>query len=229
MKISVLVIVQFILSVSLYAQKDVTQFLGIPVDGNKYEMINKLRDKGYVANPDDKNLLDGKFNGTEVTIYVATNNNKVWRIMVSDVNPISEIDIKIRFNKLCQQFQNNEKYISASLSNSDFSIPEDENISYEISVNKRRYEASFFQKPLELDTTAMKKELQDILLKKYTNEQLSNPTEEEYKDMVMTGTSFMYEKFSKKSVWFMIKELYGKYFIIMYYDNEYNSANGEDL
>ena len=34
---------------------------------------------------------------------------------------------------------------------------------------------------------------------------------------------------TKKSVWFMISESYGKYYIIMFYDNEYNKANGEDL
>jgi hypothetical protein len=33
----------------------------------------------------------------------------------------------------------------------------------------------------------------------------------------------------KKSVWFRISEYYGKYYIVMYYDNEYNHANGEDL
>ena len=34
----------------------------------------------------------------------------------------------------------------------------------------------------------------------------------------------------KKKVWFMINERsYGKYAIVMFYDNEYNQANGEDL
>lgn len=33
----------------------------------------------------------------------------------------------------------------------------------------------------------------------------------------------------KKSVWFRICGSYGEYFITMYYDNEYNHANGEDL
>lgn len=33
-----------------------------------------------------------------------------------------------------------------------------------------------------------------------------------------------------KTVWFMISEdRYGKYYIVMYYDNEYNKANGEGL
>ena len=32
-----------------------------------------------------------------------------------------------------------------------------------------------------------------------------------------------------KSVWFMIAERAGKYYICMYYDNKYNEADGEDL
>ena len=37
------------------------------------------------------------------------------------------------------------------------------------------------------------------------------------------------EMLEKKSVWFLISEQNGKYYIVMYYDNEYNMANGEDL
>ena len=39
----------------------------------------------------------------------------------------------------------------------------------------------------------------------------------------------MMDLYLKKSVWFMINERFGKYYIIMYYDNGYNQANGEDL
>lgn len=31
------------LSIACYAQKDITKFLGIPVDGTKSEMISKLK------------------------------------------------------------------------------------------------------------------------------------------------------------------------------------------
>ena len=34
-------------SLAMYAQKDVTKFLGIPVDGTKSEMIKKLKEKGF--------------------------------------------------------------------------------------------------------------------------------------------------------------------------------------
>lgn len=228
-KIFMIVFMQFLVSVSLYAQKDVTQFLGIPVDGYKPEMIKKLKDKGYISSPNDKDILVGEFNGTEVNIHIATNNNKVWRIMVSDANPRNEIDIKIRFNRLLQQFKVNEKYMTASLTPEEYVIPDDEDISYEMLVNKKRYEATFYQMPIELDTTYIAEKMQSKIASKYTEEQLSNPTEEMQEEMMTIGLSYMLDIFSKKSVWFMINQFYGKYYITMYYDNEYNSANGEDL
>ena len=104
----ILIFVIAILSLKLYGQKDVTQFLGIPVDGYKAEMLKKLKSKGFTSNPNSKDILDGEFNGTDVNVFVVTNNNKVWRIAVADANDKSELDVKIRFNQLLQQFQNNK-------------------------------------------------------------------------------------------------------------------------
>ena len=54
--------------------------------------------------------------------------------------------------------------------------------------------------------------------------------DEDGKKEVMVKTLFWaFEKISKKTVWFLIDNRYGEYGIIMYYDNEYNRANGEDL
>lgn len=221
--------VLFILPVVLFAQKDVTQFLGIPVDGSKVEMIEKLKSKGFTISPNDKDVLVGEFNGINVNVYVVTNNNKVCRIMVSDVNNSNATDIKIRFNNLLQQFKQSEKYMTASLTPQEYVIKDDEDISYEITVNKKRYDATFYQLPLRIDTIALAEKIQSKLASKYTKEQFANPTGEVLKEMISTGLSLMQEIYSKKSVWFMIKEIYGKYYIIMFYDNEYNKANGEDL
>lgn len=68
-----------------------------------------------------------------------------------------------------------------------------------------------------------------IILKKYTAEELANPTEEMQKELMKISFDYMMDLCSKKPVWFMISELYGKYYITMFYDNEYNRANGEDL
>ena len=57
-----------------------------------------------------------------------------------------------------------------------------------------------------------------------------NPTEEQLQKTRDLGiASLAFDMTRKKSVWFMISESYGKYSITMYYDNEYNHANGEDL
>ena len=84
-----------------YAQNEVTQFLGIPVDGSKSEMIQKLKAKGFQYNS-ELDRLEGEFNGHDSHIYVVTNNNKVYRIMVTDAIGSDESDIKIRFNTLCR-------------------------------------------------------------------------------------------------------------------------------
>ena len=167
-------------TIALFAQekKDVTKFLGIPVDGYKSEMISKLKAKGFTSTSRDKNILEGEFNGQDVELHVVTNNNKVYRIMVADKNYVNETNIRIRFNNLLNQFENNSKYIGYS----NKPISEDEDLGYEIRVKDKRYEASFYQ----------------------------------------NGDW-------NKSVWFMIDERYGEYRILMFYDNCYNQANGEDL
>ena len=206
-------------SLFIYAQQDVTKFLGIPVDGSKSEMIQKLKAKGYTSSPLDKDVLVGEFNGSDVNIHVVTNNNKVYRIMICDVNNIDERAIQIRFNRLCEQFVNNSKYSSLPLE--EYMIPDDEDISYEITVHKKRYEAVFYQKT---DETFMAKQI-EAAFPQYTKEQLANPSEELRAEIV----NFVTQYISKKAVWFMINERLGKYCITMYYDNEYNNANGEDL
>lgn len=110
------------------------------------------------------------------------------------------------------------------------SIPDDEDISYNISVKNKRYEAIFYQQPAELsDTTLLREKLMPIILKKYTAEELANPTEETQKELMKISFDYMMDLCSKKPVWFMISDHYGKYYITMFYDNEYNRANGEDL
>ncbi|WP_288815639.1 hypothetical protein [uncultured Alistipes sp.] len=230
MKKILLVAMLLICSIALHAQNDVTRFLGIPVDGTKYEMIQKLKAKGFQSTPFDKDVLTGEFNGTDVNIYVVTTNNKVSRIMVADVNIMDETDIKIRFNKLCRQFQKNKKYLPASLSVEDYSLSDDENISYEMLVHKKRYEAAYCQlPPTVVDSVSIRKEIMSVLFSKYSEEQLVNASEESRKEMIMAVLADLLGRYSKKSVWFMISDYYGKYYITMFYDNEYNRANGEDL
>lgn len=216
-----LVFMTLMLSVTLYAQKDVTQFLGIPVDGNKPEMIKKLKEKGFTSSTTQKDVLVGEFNGTDVNIHIVTNNNKVYRIMVADVNSVSEGDIKIRFNNLCQQFQDNKRYIPLpDTSFSQYFLSEKEDISYQLLAKNKRYDAIFYQKSVNYDSLILER---DNLLKK---ESFTDTDKDRLKIILaklLDDTSF------NKVVWFMIRQNYGKYYITMYYDNKYNKANGEDL
>ena len=226
MKKALLSLVLCCISIVGIAQTDVTKFLGIPVDGNKSDMMRKLKSKGFTPSPYAEGVLIGKFNGMDVNVHIATNNDKVCRIMVCDENTMDEANIRIRFNVLCEQFKNNSKY--CSLSEEDPRIKDDESISYEMTVNNKRYDAIFYQLP---DTTAANytEEIQSLIYSKYTKEQLENPSEEISQDIYTMAAMYALEKATKKPVWFMISENYGEYYITMFYDNEYNRANGEDL
>ena len=51
-----------IFSMMTFAQTDVTTFLGIPIDGSKSEMKQKLMGKGYVPRKIGENeYLEGEF------------------------------------------------------------------------------------------------------------------------------------------------------------------------
>lgn len=222
MKKIILLFVLFFDVLAVNAQNDVTQFLGIPVDGSKSEMIRKIKSKGFRETSYDKEVLTGEFNGYPVNVYIVTNGNKVYRVMLCDANPVDERSILIRFNNLCNQFKSNSKYIPLD----DYIISDDEDISYEMKVKNKRYEAVFLQKGQELsDTTLLKEKLQPYFETKYTPEQMANPTTE----MMSEALTQLFGLFSKRPVWFIISEQYGKYYITMFYDNEYNRANGEDL
>ncbi len=140
-------------SVSSFAQVEVTKFLGIPVDGSKEAMIQKLKEKGFKPNTTygEPSYLVGEFNGEDVNVHIVTDNNKVRRIFLEDVTTRDEYQIKLRFNKLCSQFSNNVKY--AFIGDSQ-QISDNEDIGYQMSVNNKSYEAAFYQKA-PIDTTAI--------------------------------------------------------------------------
>lgn len=211
MKKLLLFALSLILSAAMHAQNDVTKFLGIPVDGTKAEMIRKLKAKGFVSSRLENDILEGEFNGEKVYVSAVTNNRKVYRVAVADATERSETDIKIRFNNLCRQFNDNPKYESGS--DLDQTISDDESISNEMILHNKRYEAAFYQ--------VSQSDVDSFLKSTYTEEQLANPTDE--------MRSALWDFISKRSVWFMIDGKYGKYRILMYYDNGYNQANGEDL
>ena len=185
------------ISASVFAQKEVTKFLGIPVDGSPTEMIKKLKAKGFTT--DEKFMqaiklglidwygpeaLTGYFNGEYVILYPKVEQNKVWRIFLSDKDSRDETQIKRRFNTLVRQFEGNGKYVPYF---DEQTIADDEDISYQMTVNKKEYQATFLQKG-------------------------EDGTVDE-----------------KRVVWFTISQRSDGYYIVMYYENKYNEADGSDL
>lgn len=146
------VIVMIAASLQIFAKKDVTKFLGIPVDGTKTEMIRKLKAKGFKSKSlrEFKDVLVGEFNGKKSNIHVVTNRNKVYRIMVSDDDYVDESQIRVAFNNLMYQFKTNPNYYPYR----DTYIDEEEDISYQMAVNNKIYEGAFWQKSASLDDTA---------------------------------------------------------------------------
>lgn len=223
MKKFILVAMMILFATTAHAQKDVTKFLGIPVDGTKAEMIQKLKAKGFKSTAYDSEVLEGEFNGENVRVHVVTNNNKVYRIMVADNTMRNETDIRIRFNNLCYQFEHNGNYIFFG---DDQTIPQNEDISFEMKYRDKRYEAAYYQNPA-MDSTMRSNAILEYLSKNnYTVEQVTTWSEEEQTKLLIDLISDIY---SKKSVWVTIHEYLGEFYISMYYDNGYNRANGEDL
>lgn len=145
MKKLVLLTLTLSFAICSYAQNTI-KFLGIPVDGTKREMISKLEAKGYEYDSYD-DYLTGEFNGQDVMIKVQTVNNIVWRIAVADDSGVNETNIKIRFNNLFDQFSNNGKYICAQ----GDKLSDNDDISYEMSVNNKRFDAYFIPKDTSIN------------------------------------------------------------------------------
>ena len=232
MKKILIVTLSLLLSTVIFAQNNVTQFLGISVDGSKSAMIEKLKAKGFSYDAVN-DVLEGQFNGRSSNIYIATNKNKVYRIMVADADVSSETDIRIRFNKLSGQFEHNGKYIPSDMIQyflGKYRIDEDVDISYEMTVHNKRFQAGFYQFSDEdgIDSAALKNMITDRLMR-YEEDGRDDMTEDEVIKMVINLWDSFTKPISHKSVWFTISEYRGKYYIIIYYDNELNMANGEDL
>ena len=217
------------ISFASFAQnKDVTTFLGIPVDGTVSSMKQKLVSKGFVPKKVGTNeFLEGEFNGCNVNVYIRTNNNKVYRIMLADNFTVDEAQIKIRFNNLVSQFENNKRYFSLD----KYTLSDEEDISYEMTVHNKNYEAAFYQVPdmEKTYTLALQEKVRNELLSKYTEAELKNPSEEITKEIANTTIKIGTELMLMKPVWFKIVRVNGEYYICMFYDNIYNQADGENL
>lgn len=234
-KYIILIVLSFIV-VSVFSQvRDVTRFLDIPIEGNKKEMTNKIKAKGFKKGKSQfgGKVLVGKFNGDDVYVDVQANeNNEVYRIVVSyDLRGAQYT--KNLFNRLIYQFSNNGKYY---VDKRTMSIPETEDISYNLKYGKKSYRARFYQKPTEeVDSIIWGQVQGEWLLNNFLKERNDSLTEEERAQEISKGLEQIYNEkivdlLSKKVVWFTIigEERIG-YIVAIYYENGYNMENGEDL
>lgn len=261
MKCIITALILTLLSGLLLAQPstdNTLKFLGIPVDGTEQQMITSLRNKGFRYNA-AQNYLSGEFNGENVDVLIHTNHNRVDRIYVSFPSTTSESDIRIKYNRLISQFDNNSKYTSFMVTNEP--IPSDEDISYEMSVNDKRYQASYRYMNPDIDQDYIMRQMTDAVIAatpedkveqvKAALEAYLNGSDEDRNSMVEQSSEMIkslgetewspeslevmlsvlkkMESLMTGEVWFMIHRNYGRYNIGMYYDNLANRANGEDL
>ena len=103
-----------------------------------------------------------------------------------------------------------------------YTIPKDEDISYEIAVHNKRYEAVFYQKSLKYDSLTKEAELLNA------KEKLNDKEKERAGNLIVELFRESMNSLNKQ-VWFMIKEDNGAYRIVIYYDNGDNKANGSGL
>lgn len=212
----------------------------------------------YDESQDNWTRLTGFFNGVNSHIYVSTNKNLVDRIFVCDKNTCSESEIIIRFNKLVRQFANNKNYISDgyekylipqnedisyemlchnknydaifyqkpdSLNSNEF-IGELNNLS---DIELHNMIDNFIQSDTAIYNTYIQFSLEDF--NKTSTKYTFDNKDKAFLFVCMAAYSVRHTVLDKynKPVWFRICEHSGKYYISIFYDNEYNRAQGEDL
>lgn len=143
------------------------KFLGIPIDGTEAQFVSKLKSKGFTYSSVYESYK-GQFNGKNVDVYIHTNHNLVDRVYVA-FPYTSEEGIRVEYNRLLSQFKDNGKYMDFGMNEE---IPEDDDISYEISVKNKRYQASFSYFDPDRDQGAFMDALLDKFSDFFTGEQL---------------------------------------------------------
>ena len=204
------------------AQNNITEFLGIQLDGTKSEMIKKIEEKGFKYDQENGRLT-GIYEKEEVQLEVETNDSgKVWRIVLFDKNFRNEIDIRDRFNSLFKQFSKNYMHLSGS------NIPKKESIIEGIKTDK--YRADFGQVFKEVDA----KQVAAIIMERYSKDKLKELVFTEKfsvaKQFVNESVSILSDLAKQRLIWFKIEDNSGQYRIVMFFQNEKNKPqNGGNL
>lgn len=148
MKIKFLVLFTSIFfSLSISAQREVTTFMGIPIDGTTENMIRELNNKnfkllsqhGYNGNI----IMEGMFNGDWAQIMIFHNRNLVHSIVVS-IRLTGAKAAKTAFNHIHAQMSRSWKYWPHQDSSIPY-IPNNADIDYELRCDNDKYKLDFSQ------------------------------------------------------------------------------------
>lgn len=211
------------------------QFLGIPVDGTKDDMISALKAKGFKYD-ELYDQLKGQFNGKDVTVLIRTNHDIVDRICVDYVTA-DESQIIIQYNRLLSQFLNNSKYVEF-VDNELIDAKED--ISYELIVNNKIYQASFAYYPVDIPLKKLSELYKARWISSRTQNYEGTPLEDISEEQIESLNKYVEENWDSmfklimmtnwpNSVWFNLSNIGSRYSITIFYDNKANEPNGEEL
>ena len=148
------------------------KFLGIPIDGSDSQFSERLQNKGFAYSP-VKECYKGQFNGQDVDVYLHTNHGIMDRVYVA-FPYTSAGSVKVAFNTLLSQFEKSGKYLS---SGTNEALTDKDDISYEITVNNKRYQASFSYYDPNRDSVSFLEELLDNVSKYFTEEEMAKMKE----------------------------------------------------
>ena len=153
---------------------------------------------------------------------------------------MSEISIKSEYNRLLEQFQKNNKYLSLPVNKV---IPEEENIKYEISLRNKTYSCSFLYISPDIysedERVCIKSNIERMMGKsdpfleeistEMTESLISCFSQRENDILPVDKVSNLFAHIRDGIVSFVLNENNGIYRIVIYYDNMVNRPHGEDL
>ena len=195
-------------------------FMGVPIDGSKYQMITALEGKGFERDIAGDQMT-GMFNGEKVKLNISTNHGMVDRILVEYPYCSEANDTRVKYNTLLSRFNRNDKYVCI---NPRKDIPANENIALCIIENSKKYDAIYFslksENIAEQWTESFKQEYQ-----KHYNKQLGELSYEEMEEVLFCLPLNISTAVSGV-VWFTMVDSHR---ININYINFKNRPRGEDL
>lgn len=215
-----LTVISLMLSVYVFSKEETTRFLGIPVDGPKSEMIRKLQAKGYEY-VSEEDFFMGFYMGDPVYLFLQTVNDKVSRVIVYDIEQRTEEEIKYRFNSIYSRFAFNSRY--ERLGKRNLVLTPDDKLAYEMKRHNYIHKAVFKQvKVDEGDADIAKASAPAVGVHPVDMEQIKGDYRERRRRMHARAIGYVNRHTNesyKSQVWFVITERFGKFGVVMLYDN----------